>query len=144
MSPGLDRLLRLAGAALIVVQGVVHVQRWLGGYRGIEVIGPLFLVNAAVAAVVAVALVVRGGLASAVAGVVLSYVTLVGFAFSRLDQLFGFSETVWDGPATVAVVAEVAAVVVLLAWATVAVRSRSGRPTAIVRDLRRLGLAATS
>lgn len=144
MSSGLDRTLRLVGAALLVAQGVVHVQRWLGGYRGIPTIGTLFLVNAVLAVLVALVLVLRGGLGAALAGVVLSFATLAGFAFSRLDQIFGFSETVWDTPANVAVVVEVAAVVVLLAWATIAVRARAHAPTAIQRDLRRLGLATSS
>lgn len=141
MSPALDRSLRVLAALLLLVQGVVHLQRWLGGYRGIDIVGPLFLVNAVVVLAVAVALVLRGGLASALAGIALSFVTLVAFAYSRVDDLFGFSEMRWDAPAVVAVVAEVLAVVILLAWATIATRAGGGPRTTIERDLRRLGLA---
>lgn len=141
MSPALDRSLRVLAAVLLLVQGGVHLQRWLGGFRGIDIVGPMFLVNAGVALVVAVLLVARGGLASALAGIALSFVSLVAFAFSRVDELFGFSEMVWDAPAVVAVVAEVLAVVVLLAWASIATRTRGGPRTTIERDLRRLGLA---
>jgi hypothetical protein len=141
MSLALDRSLRALAAVLLLVQGAVHLQRWLGGYRGIDIVGPLFLVNAALVVAVAVVLVVRGGFASALAGIALSFATLVAFAYSRIDELFGFSEMVWDTPAVVSVVAEVAAVVVLLAWATVATRAPGGPRTTIQRDLRRLGLA---
>lgn len=142
MSPALDRTLRIVAAALILIQGATHVQRWLDGYRAIDVVGPLFIANAVVALVVAVVLLVRGGLASGLAGIVVSFVTLVAFALSRRATLFGFSETRWDTVSFVAVGAEVAAVLVLLGWAALATRS-GGRPrTAVQRDLRRLGLAA--
>ncbi len=143
MSPALDRSLRAVAAVLMLVQGVVHLQRWLGGYRGIDIVGPLFLVNAVLVVVVAIALVLRGGLAPALAGIAVSFVTLVAFAYSRVDELFGFSEMRWDTAAAVGVVAEVLAVVVLLAWATIASRGRGGPRTTIERDLRRLGLAGT-
>lgn len=142
MSPALDRTLRIVAAVLILIQAVTHVQRWLEGYRAIDVIGPLFIVNAVAAVVVAVVLVARGGLASGLAGIGLSLVTLVAFALSRQATLFGFSESRWDTLAFFAVGAEVAAVLVLLAWASLASRSGERTGTAIERDLRRLGLAA--
>lgn len=141
MSPTLDRSLRVLAAVLLLVQGGVHLQRWFGGYRGIDVVGPMFLANAAVAVVVAVVLVARGGLFSALAGIAFSFVTLVAFAFSRTDGLFGFTEMRWDAAAVTAVGAEVLGLLVLLAWATIASRTQ-GRPgTTIERDLHRLGLA---
>ena len=141
MPQALDRSLRLLAAVLLLVQGGVHLQLWFGGYRGIPVIGTLFLVNAGVALVVALALAVRGGLLSALGGVVFSFTTLVGFSFSRTGGLFGFTEMVWDRSAVTAVGAEVLAVLVLLAWATIATRAHGTPGTTIERDLRRLGLA---
>ncbi|CAN5695518.1 hypothetical protein BH24ACT2_BH24ACT2_01060 [soil metagenome] len=141
MSPALDRVLRIVAAVLLLVQGGVHLQLWFGGYRGIDVIGPMFLVNAAVALVVAVVLVVRGGLVSALAGIVFSFTTLVAFSFSRTGGLFGFTDMRWDAAAITAVGAEVLAVVVLLAWATIATRTPGAPETTIQRDLHRLGLA---
>lgn len=141
MSPALDRVLRIVAAVLLLVQGGVHLQLWFGGYRGIEIIGPMFLANAAVALVVAVVLVVRGGLVPALAGVVFSFTSLVAFSFSRTGGLFGFTEMLWDAAAITAVLAEVLAVLVLLAWATIATRGRGTPGTTIERDLRRLGLA---
>jgi hypothetical protein len=143
MPPALDRSLRVLAAALILIQGVTHVLRWLDGYRDVEVIGPLFLVNAAIAVVVAGLLLVRGGFASALAGMVLSFSTLSAFAYSRQATLFGFSEARWDSIAFVAVVAEVVALLILLGWATLATRSGRRPGTAIERDLRRLGLVAS-
>lgn len=142
MSPALDRSLRILAAVLLLAQGGVHLQLWFGGYRGIDVIGPMFLVNAAVALVVAVVLVVRGGLVSALAGIVFSFTTLVAFSFSRTGGFFGFAEMVWDAAALTAVGSEVLAVLVLLAWATIATRTRGAPATSIERDLHRLGLSA--
>ncbi len=143
MPPAVDRSLRIAAGALILIQAATHVQRWLAGYRAIDIVGPLFLLNAVLAVVVAVVLLVRGGLGSALAGVVLSFSTLLAFALSRRASLFGFTETRWDTTALVAVLAEVLAVLVLLGWATLATRSGTGPATTIERDLRRLGLVAS-
>ena len=38
-------IIALAGAALLVWSGVIHLQLWADGYRSISVIGPLFLVQ---------------------------------------------------------------------------------------------------
>lgn len=143
MPPALDRSLRLLAAALILIQGTTHVQRWLDGYRAVEVIGPLFVVNAVAAVVVAVVLVVRGGLPSTLAGIGLSFVTLVAFSLTRQTGLFGFVERRWDIVSFVAVGAEVLGMLVLLAQATLATRRPGRHGTALERDLRRLGLAAS-
>src|SRR6202020_2365695 len=51
-------VLAVAGAALMVWSGVIHLQLWSDGYRSISVIGPLFLIQGiasiALAAVTAV------------------------------------------------------------------------------------------
>ena len=43
----------LAGAALLVWSGVIHLQLWADGYQGISVIGPLFLVQGVSSIVIA-------------------------------------------------------------------------------------------
>src|ERR1700692_2615281 len=48
----------LAGAALIGVTGVIHLHLWMSGYRNIPTIGPLFLLQAIVAELLAIGLVV--------------------------------------------------------------------------------------
>ena len=51
-------VLAVAGAALMVWSGVIHLQLWSDGYRSISVIGPLFLIQGVVSIVLAVALAV--------------------------------------------------------------------------------------
>jgi hypothetical protein len=48
--------LAMAGAGLLVWSGVIHLQLWSDGYRGISVIGPLFLIQGIASIVLAVAL----------------------------------------------------------------------------------------
>ncbi len=61
-------LLAVAGAALLVWSGVIHLQLWSDGYKDISVIGPLFLVQAIASIVLALALVVFRRLALLAAG----------------------------------------------------------------------------
>ncbi len=42
-------VLRLAGALLLAAMGWLHLDLWLDGYRTIEVIGPAFLLQSAIA-----------------------------------------------------------------------------------------------
>ena len=51
-------LLAVAGAALLVWSGVIHLQLWSGGYRGISVVGPLFLIQGIASIVLALAVAV--------------------------------------------------------------------------------------
>ena len=51
-------LLAVAGAALLVWSGVIHLQLWFGGYRDISVIGPLFLIQGITSIALALALTV--------------------------------------------------------------------------------------
>src|SRR5271170_2552012 len=51
-------LLAVAGAALLIWSGVIHLQLWSDGYRSISVIGPLFLIQGIGSIVLAVILVV--------------------------------------------------------------------------------------
>lgn len=48
---------RAAGALLTAAMGGIHLVLWFDGFRDIDIIGVLFLLNAAGAAVLAVALV---------------------------------------------------------------------------------------
>ena len=48
----------VAGAALLIWSGVIHLQLWGDGYRDISVIGPLFLVQGVGSIVIAAALAV--------------------------------------------------------------------------------------
>ena len=124
------RALRLAGAALVLLGGVVHLGLQLDGY-GTADIGRAFALNAVASGVVAAYLVLRADLVGPIAGMVLSASTLVGFALSRVDDgVLGFRETGFDAPYSVlTVVAEALALVVLAAAAV-----ETGRATSSPRS----------
>ena len=68
-------LLAVAGAALLVWSGVIHLQLWSDGYRGIPVIGPLFLIQGIASIVLAVAVATFRRLVLLAAGAVLAAAT---------------------------------------------------------------------
>ena len=51
-------VLAVAGVALLVWSGVIHLQLWSDGYRDISVIGPLFLIQGITSIALALALIV--------------------------------------------------------------------------------------
>ena len=60
-----------AGALLTLDSGIIHVQLWAsGGYRGIAVIGPLFLAQGVAGILLAVALEIAGAIVLAAAAVI--------------------------------------------------------------------------
>ena len=108
--------LRPAAALAILVAGAVHLDAWLAhGYRAIDVIGPLFLVNAVSAALIAGLLLVRGGRLASLAGIAYAGGTLAAFFASVYLGLFGFTEVLDGTPQLVAALAEAAAAMLLLA-----------------------------
>jgi hypothetical protein len=126
--------LRTAGALLLAAVAVLHLRLWLDGYRSIDVIGPLFLVDTVLAAVLAVALLLapRRYLAVvALAGAALTAGTAGGLLLSTQVTLFGFRETLAAGDAKLSLLLEGVATVVLLALA--ATPARSGPAGAVTR-----------
>lgn len=83
----------LAGTALLVWSGVIHLQLWGDGYRSISVIGPLFLVQGVGSIVVAAALAVFRWLAVIVAGALTLAATGAGLLLSVYVGLFGYKES---------------------------------------------------
>jgi hypothetical protein len=116
-------LLAVAGAALLVWSGVIHLQLWSDGYRDISVIGPLFLIQGITGIALALALVVFRRLVLLAAGAVLLAATAAGLLLSAGIGLFGYQESLAVPYAetslavefTGAVVLVVAAVIVLVA-----------------------------
>jgi hypothetical protein len=106
-------LIRLAIVATLAATGFVHAQLYLGGYRVIPYIGPMFLLQAAVSFAVAALLifaapvVLRLLAAGAAAG------ALFGFVLSRTVGVFGFTERGFD-PAPDALLSVLAEVLCLL------------------------------
>ena len=135
---------RLAGAALLVAAGAIHLDLYLTGYRTIPVIGWLFLLQVVAAfglgALVALS---RTWLASA-AGALFALGTLGGYVLSIWIGLFGFRE-VRTSAGVAAGVVEVAAFG-LLGLASLGAQRPSGGPSAIAgaRSLVVVGLGTAA
>ena len=118
-------VLRAIGVVLLTVQGVVHLQLWLDGYRALPTIGPLFLAGIVAAFAVAAALAVTSRPLVAVAGIALSAGQVGALVLSSTVGLFGFETAwTWGGAQGAAVWSELLAVVVLVE----VVRWQSARP----------------
>ncbi len=125
-----------AGALLTLDSGIIHVQLWAsGGYRGIAVIGPLFLAQGVAGILLAVALGVFRRLWLIVAGAGLMAATAAGLLLSVYVGLFGFQESMAAPYAGMSLVEEIAGAIVLAAAAVIVLaagpwrqpRSRSER-----------------
>src|SRR5215472_8643714 len=86
-------LLAVAGAALLVWSGVIHLMLWSDGYKDISVIGPLFLVQGIVGIVLALAIVALRWLALIAIGAATGVATAAGLLLSVHVGLFGFKES---------------------------------------------------
>jgi predicted lipoprotein with Yx(FWY)xxD motif len=127
--------LGIAGAALLVAAGAIHLDLYLTGYRTIPTIGPLFLFQVIVAFVLAAAILVTGSWLAAAAGALFAISTLGGYLLSLWVGLFGFTEVrttagIWAG------------IIDIAAFATLALAAAPGVPYA--KDLGRLVLPAVA
>ncbi|MDQ2848453.1 MAG: hypothetical protein M3Y77_19385 [Actinomycetota bacterium] len=127
--PILLLVLRLVGAGLLAANAGIHAYLWNVGYRTIPTIGPLFLADAVLAAVLVIAVLFcpRGALPlTAAAGTLLELGTAAGLLVATGHGLFGFVESTratlfWPSVAT-----EVGGAVVLAVLTVLALRrSRS-------------------
>jgi hypothetical protein len=121
--------LRRAGAVALLGVGAVHLEELVGDhYAAIPTIGTLFALNAAAAAVIALALWAPVGRIAhallAVAGIAVAAGSLVALVVSEQTTLFGFHEVGWRTAIVLAVVFE-AATVVLLGAAVLATSAES-------------------
>jgi hypothetical protein len=104
--------LRMLVAAAVLVSGAVHLTLWADGVRDIEVIGPLFLLNAVAAVVIAVAVLLWSSWVPLLLAVGFGASTLGAFAISATVGLFGVHERWTGGYVLTANVAELVALVV--------------------------------
>lgn len=114
---GSDAVLAAAyglGAVALAGEAAAHVQQYATVVHGVRWIGPLFLVNA-VASVVAIAGLTyeRTRQLAALAGIVISVLALGALVVSYGNGLFGYHEGGFRTGIALAVIAEVAAVVLL-------------------------------
>jgi hypothetical protein len=112
-------LLAVAGAALLVWSGVIHLQLWSDGYRDISVIGPLFLLQGIASIVLAVALAVFRRFALLAAGAVTAAATAVGLLLSASIGLFGYTESLAVPDAKMSLVVEFTSAAVLAVAAVI-------------------------
>ena len=127
--------LAIAGAALLVASGAIHLDLYLTGYRTIPTIGPLFLLQVIAAFVLAAAILVTGNWLAAAAGAGFAVSTLGGYLLSLWVGLFGFTEV-----RTTAGI--VAGIIDVAAFATLAVAAAPGLPR--IRSLGRRVLPAVA
>ncbi len=108
---------RLIAAALVAVIAGVHLQQYIDFISQVPTIGVLFLLNAAGGAAIAVALLGRESLlrrAAALGGIGLALGSLVSIVISMHGGLFGYQEPTLRLPILIAIVAELAALPVLV------------------------------
>ena len=106
----------IAGAALLIASGAIHLDLYLTGYNSIPTIGPLFLLQVIAAFLLAIAIPLTGLRLAYLAGAGFAISTLGGYLLSLKVGLFGFTE-VRTTAGIVAGIIDVAAFAVLAAGA---------------------------
>jgi hypothetical protein len=112
-------------AGLLVTSGVIHLHLWDIAYRHVATLGPLFLVQAIAALVLAVAVLVTRNIPVVGAALALVAGTIVCFLLARTVGIFGFTLTFTSGLAYTVLVVEIIAVVALALTAMLLLRGRS-------------------
>ena len=112
--------LRYLGALATIVVGAVHLQQYADFIHDVPTIGVLFLLNGAGAGAVAILLATRHARLGAAGGLALSIGAIISIAIAMTaDGLFGYTEPTFRAPVAISVIAEAAAVVLLLAYLVV-------------------------
>lgn len=110
----MHRTLPVAAAVLLVLQGAIHVQQYVAaGFRDVDVIGPLFLLHAVLAVVLAAVVLFRGGWIPAAAGIALSVGAILALVLAKTIGFAGFTSGSWQLMEIAAVVVEALTVVAL-------------------------------
>ncbi|MGA5899977.1 hypothetical protein [Streptomyces venetus] len=121
-------VLRLAGAGLTAAMAAIHLRLWAEGYRGLAIIGPLFLLNGVVGILLTVALLVtpvrRLGPVAAVTALFTAG-TLGALILSLTTGLFDFTESIDAELVRPTLYVETAGTAVLTVLAVAALRHRS-------------------
>jgi hypothetical protein len=123
---------RVVGAAMLVATGWIHLDLWLDGYRDIAWIGPLFLANAVLAGLAALAVLctpLRWLPWVALLAGLLELGTLGALVLSLTVGLFGFVESPRATLVVPTVLVESVGFLVLTGYAVVELsRQRRHRP----------------
>jgi hypothetical protein len=119
---------RVVAAALVIATGAIHLYLYQDGFSSVPTIGRLFLANFVVAAVLGVAILVRGRAFWSLLGAGFCLGTLVAFLVSVHWGLFGYRESLsgaWQEGAAAVEVAGAVACACLTIWLLRARRDRS-------------------
>ena len=119
-------VLAVAGAALMVWSGVIHLELWSDGYRSISVIGPLFLIQGIGGITLAGLTGVFRRVVFMAAGAVMMAATAAGLLLSAGIGLFGYQESLAVPYAMSSLVVEFAGAAVLAAAAAIVLAARRG------------------
>lgn len=103
--------MRWMAAAGVLLSGLVHLWLWFDGFRDIDWIGPLFMLNAVAGVLIAVLVVWWRSWFSAFLAAGFGAATLGAFLLSTTVGLFGVQEVLFGRWQIVAGVAEIVAVV---------------------------------
>jgi hypothetical protein len=132
------KIMRRLGAITLIVVGAVHLQQYIGNdYSVLPTIGPLFLLNAIGAGIVAICLLapierilgirqanLAAGLLAGV-GLAIAIGSLVALFIAESQPLFGFMEDGYDTPILIAIVAEALTAILLAPVAVTNLRRAS-------------------
>ena len=136
------KTMRRLGAITLIVVGAVHLQQYIGNdYSVLPTIGPLFLLNAIGAGIVAICLLapiermlgdrqaqLAAGLLAGV-GLAIAIGSLVALFIAESQPLFGFMEAGYDTPILIAIVSEALTTILLAPVAVTSLRRASlGEP----------------
>jgi hypothetical protein len=119
-------VLAVAGAALMVWSGVIHLELWSDGYRSISVIGPLFLIQGIGGIALGVLAGVFRRVAFMAAGAVMMAATAAGLLLSAGVGLFGYRESLAVPYAMSSLAVEFAGAAVLTAASAIVLAARPG------------------
>ena len=106
-------LLAIAAAA-VGVAGYLHGHLFWQGYSQVEVVGPLFWLNAIGSGVVIALLLLGRPMLFALGALSISLGSVVSILISHSTSFFGFAEQSYDSRATAIVVAEIVAAALVL------------------------------
>lgn len=121
---------RALTSASVMLSAVLHLELWAAGMSRVEVVGPLFLLNAVAGLVIGVAVLVWRHWLTLLAAAGFGAATLVAAILSVTVGLFGVKETGEGIPFLLSAVSESTAVVfALVAWAAERRLRATGQPS---------------
>ncbi len=113
-------LLRLTCVALLAWIGYVHLHLWLEGYRQIPTNGPLFLLDAVAAFLLAAILLLWSAPLAGLAAAGYTAATLGALLISLTVGLFGFRESISASYVTQSLAIETITIIALASWTILA------------------------